>query len=233
MSKKLVDRMMKALKDAGVEIKDEVKDAVSEILGSDALKAAGFTELGSGDVVVQESKYNELSADLRKEKDKRRDAESRRDELQRTLDAGDSDNKKRAEKLDERNRVLEPLTEKLMKRARADWEKKSSRLPGEPKADAKDEEKAKVGNIRKEFAFAEKDKELTDDQVLANLDMFDRLDGVGVFGEAKPAATTTENRPTRHTTTVPRTNPGVTGDSETTDEAYLKFFGAEQAGNAR
>lgn len=231
MSKKLVDRLTKALKDAGVEIKDDVKDALSEALGSESLKAAGLVELGSGDVVVQESKYNELSEDLRKEKVKRREAETRRDELQQTLNAGDSDNKKRADKLDERNRVLEPLTEKLVKRARADWASKSARVPGEPKADAKDDEKLRVGNIRKEFVFAEKDKELTDDQVLANLDMFDRLDGIGVFGEQKPAPTQ-ETRPMRQTA-VPRTNPGVTGDTETTDEAYLRFFGAETAGNAR
>ena len=191
MSKKLIDQLTAALKKAGVEIKDDVAEAISETLGSSSLKAAGLVELGSGDIVVKESNYNALSEDLRKEKEKRREATTERDRLKDTLDAGDSDNKKRADKLQERNNVLEPRAEKLMKRARGDWESRAKGLP-EAKADAKPEEKARVEKIRSRFAFAEKDKELTDDQVLENLAKHDELVELGVF-EAKAPTNGKEN----------------------------------------
>lgn len=230
MSKKLMEQVTKALKDAGVELKAEVKDALSETLGSDALKAAGLVELGSGDVVVKESKYNELSEDLRKEKVKRRDTETERDTLRTTLDAGDSDNKKRADRLEERNRALEPLNDKLMKRARTTWKQASEKIPAEAKADAKDDEKKRVSTIRGKFVFPEKDKELDDTQVLANLDKYEELSELGVFGEQKAS-----EPPGRTTgTTPPRTNPAsANGEPLDRDAAWGQFLSGSAAGNAR
>lgn len=195
MSKKLMERVTAALKKAKVELSDEAREALSDVLGSDQLTAAGFVELGSGQQVVETSDYNELHKDVRLLRDRAQKAESKRDELKATLDAGDSDNKKRAEKLDVRNRVLEPLVERLMKRSRGTWAGYEKKLPAET-AEMKDDEKAKVKAIRGRFAFAADGQELDDNQVLDNLHKYDELSELGLFGEASaPVPTPTPTPP--------------------------------------
>lgn len=185
MSKKLMELVAKALKKANVELKDDAKEALSDALGSEALKEAGFIELGSSQRVVEESEYNEVHADLRKEKAKRREIETDRDRLKSALDTGDSENKKLADRYKADLDATKPRAERLMARARADWESRAKLLPTE-KADAKDDEKARITKIRGRFTFAEKDKPLGDDQLLENLAKYDELAELGVFAAPKP-----------------------------------------------
>jgi hypothetical protein len=185
MSKKLMEQVTAALKKAKVELNDEAKDALSEALGSDSLTAAGLVELGSGKKLVEESEYNDLHADLRKTRKRAQDAEGDRDRLKSALDTGDSENKKLAVRYKADLDTIQPRAEKLLKRAREDWTSRAKNLP-EAKADAKDDEKARVEKIRSRFVFAEKDKELADDQVLDNLTKYDELSELGVFQVTKP-----------------------------------------------
>jgi hypothetical protein len=180
MSKKLMELVTKALKKGGVELKDEAKSALEDALGSDSLKEAGLTELGSGQRVVEESEYNEVHADVRKLRQRAQSAEQERDRLKTNLDTGDSENKKLADRYKTRVDELEPLAAKFTKWARVEWESRAKLLPAE-KADAKDDEKARVAKIRGRFVFPEKDKALTESQVLENLDKFAELAELGVF----------------------------------------------------
>lgn len=234
MSKKLMELVAKALKKANVELKDEVKSALAEDLGSDALKEAGLVELGSSQKLVEETEYNDLHADLRKTRKRAQDAESERDRIKGVLDTGDSENKRLAEGLKKDLDATKPLAEKLMKRAREDWLRKSALLPAD-KADAKDEEKKRVAKIRERFSFADKDKELLDEHVLSNLDKFDELSDLGVFEAPKPGT----GRSAGGATAPPRTNPGTGVETPTgdVDDAYVDFYKdtdpRQPVGNAR
>lgn len=221
--KKLIERMTKALKDAGVELNDGIRSAVADVLGADELKAAGLTEIGSGQKVVEESDFNELHADLRKMRTRAQNAETARDTLQKRLDSVDSDSKKRADEAQAELDKIKPVAELALKWARDDWSRKSSLIPVE-KEGMKDSEKARVAQLRKQFVFPDEGKQLSDDQIFANLSKHAEYSAIGLFGDV-PALPAKETKPT---TTTPRLKPNGAGDEKpvTREEAWNSFYEA-------
>jgi hypothetical protein len=233
VSKKLMELVTKALKKASVELKDDAKEIISDALGSDALKEAGLIELGSTQRVVETTDYNELHADARKLRTRAQEAETERDRLKTALASGDSENKQLAARYKADLDKYQPLAERTIKRARVDWASKSAQLPAE-KADAKDDEKKRVTSIRSRFVFAEKDKELDENQLLSNLEKFDELADLGVF-----AASTTTTKVKADVVPVPRGNTNGDDDKKFADkdEAWTDWYEKSDpkaaAGNAR
>lgn len=190
MTSKVVELVMTAIKKAeipGLEA-DGLKE-IQEAVGSVSLKSAGLVEVGEDETVVKQSKFDELHADRRTLRKRAQAAEEERDQLKEAAESGDSHHVKLAEQYKKTLDEQKPLVEKLLKQSRERWERNAKSLP---EANEKDE---KVTTLRSKFHFPEEGSELSDDQVLANLDKYAELKELGVI-EAKEAGTNAPSNPT-------------------------------------
>ena len=166
------------LKKQGVEISAEAAAAVHEKFDGQLLVPADQL-VGEGQIAVSEKAWNERGEDLSTWKNRAKKAEQERDELQEAADAGDSHNKTLADKYKTELDRLKPLVERYTKGLKKSWEEASEKIPE---------------NLHKYYTFAEEGKELTDEQLAANVEKLTEhldLNAFELEGETSPGSART------------------------------------------
>lgn len=169
MPRKSTKTILAALKRAGVKIESDDQDKVQEMLEDLELTAEEF--LGPDQIILSKDEHRELKDDLTTLRKRMKTAEKEATDLREAMDTGDSDNKRKAEtykgKLDE----LEPKLDKLLETMKKTWKASADKIPEA---------------VAKEFHVPEKDKELTTDQMLQNVEKFEEYVRIGLIDGEKP-----------------------------------------------
>jgi flagellar biosynthesis GTPase FlhF len=121
------------------------------------------------------------SEDLKTFKARARNAEAERDELKQVLDSGENTSKKKVEKLLAENERLKSLADAHLSEKKQLWKDMAEKIP-EP--------------MKKFFKFAEKDKELTDEETLSNVSKLREYTDIGAIKiDGGPPAPNAPNSP--------------------------------------
>lgn len=163
MPKKTTKTILALLKKQGVDLGDDL-EKVTEALDDVELSAEEF--LSSDQIILTKSEHRELKDDLTKLRDRMKTAEGESKDLRDAMDSGDSDNVRKATQYKKKIDELEPLVKTLLDQHRGDWKASAEKIP----------EKLKT-----EFSFAEKDKELTTPQLLANVKKYAEYVRIGLI----------------------------------------------------
>lgn len=181
-----IKMILQALGTSKVELDSTQKAALESELEELPL-AHSENVLKDGQVAVDETFYNSQRTGLKDFKKKFRDEKQAHNDLKEAIDSGDSTQTKLVINLKDQIKVLKPRAERLMAQARKKWESLADDVP------------EKAASL---FAAVDKDAdegtELTDDQVIDNLDKYEELTGAGLFptgGDGGEGTEGTEGKP--------------------------------------
>jgi len=169
MAKKFAD-ILAFLKKKGVEINSEAADAARDEFGE--LKLVVIEQGEDGEIQIDGKSYaslegfKERGSDIIKWKERARKAEAKVDELKDALDAGDSENKKLAEKYKKAYDELKPIADQLAEERKAEWNSFAEIVPEE---------------IKKYLKLPKEGEELQTADILSNLSELKKLKELGVF----------------------------------------------------
>ena len=162
MAKKSTKTILSALKKAGITVEDQEKvEAILDDLEFDPTEVAGEDH-----VVLTTADYRELKDDLKSLRARAKTAEQERDQLKEANEAGDSVNKQKAERLQNRVNELEPMMKELIGAYSETWSAAAGKIPDKLKA---------------KFVFAEEGKELTPQQLMTNIRKMSEYRELGVL----------------------------------------------------
>ena len=181
MPKTSTKQILAALKKSGVDLGDDL-EKVTGALEDIELSVEG--NLGADQMILSKEEHRELKDDLTKLRRRAKTAETDLETLQKDVDAGDSTNARQLKLVKARNEELEPLVETLLERQKDAWKAGEARIPE---------------TLKGEFETAEKGKELTTDQVLANTKKYAEYVRVGLIessGEPAPEGDDPPKTPT-------------------------------------
>jgi hypothetical protein len=198
MAKKKVADVLAFLKKQGVEVKAEAAEAVKNEFDELELVAIEQTEDGvlriDGVTYAEESAFRERGADIIKWKEKARKAEDRNAELQRALDAGDSENKKLADKWKGEYEKVKTVSDKLLKQKRDEHAALLEIVPDD---------------LKQFIKLPEKGEELDDMAVLSNLEELTKFEKVGVFKPEELRAAANKQQQQQQSSAGSKTHPLV------------------------
>lgn len=166
MPKQSTKTILAALKKAGLDLGDD-RDAVTEALEDIELSAEEFLERDQ--MIIAKDERRKLQDDIREATTKAKEAEKVATELREMVDTGDSDNARKAETYKKKLDAIEPMVEKFIEKTAKSWEAAQAKIPE---------------NLRAEFLAPEKDKKLSNDDMLANADKFDDFVRLGLIDPA-------------------------------------------------
>ena len=200
------------LKKQGVDIGAEAAAAVHEKFDGQLLVPADKL-IGEGQIAVSETAWKDRGEDLTKWKNRAKKAEDNYSELKEATDAGDSVNKKLADERKVELDRLKPLVEKFTKGIKKRWEEAAEKIPE---------------NLHKYYTFAEEGKELTDEQVSANVEKLTEHLDLKAF---ELEGGNNQQRSTARTSTTGKTsNRGAEDtDDKSTDQKILDGYGKKDA----
>jgi len=165
MPKKSTKAILSKLKKLGIDVGDDL-EKVEE--GLDDIELSAEESLGSDQIILSRVEWRELKDDLSDKNRKYQKLKEEASELRDAMDAGDSDNVRKASTYKKKLDDLEPLVAKLLGSQTKAWKAAEASIPKE---------------LHAEFTFAEKDKELSTDQLLKNTSKFDEYVRIGIIGE--------------------------------------------------
>ena len=199
MAKLSTKTILAALKRGGVNVEDPEK--VEDLLDDIELRAEEF--IGSDQIILDKAEHRELKDDLTKLRKRAKDAEADAKDLREAMDAGDSDNARKAKTYKQKLDDQDPIIEKLLEAQKTIWAGLAEKIPEKIKA---------------EFRFAEEGKELSVDDLLHNTAKAEEYTRVGLLGEGAPTDPPPEIPPV-----VPRIQPTPAGDGKFTAEQLEKL----------
>jgi hypothetical protein len=153
------------LKAQGVEVSAEAGAAAKKQFSGQVLVPSDRV-LADGMIAIAKDFNDSKSEDLKAYKERARKAEAERDELKQVLDSGENTSKKKVEKLLEENARLKNLADAHLSEKKQLWKDMAEKIP-EP--------------MKKFFKFAEKDKELTDEEILVNVSKLREYTDIGAI----------------------------------------------------
>lgn len=171
------------LKKQGVEVSAEAAAAAGDKFDGQLLVPADQT-VSEGQIAVSEKAWEERGEDLVKWKNRAKKAEGERDELKEASDAGDSHNKKLAEKYKAELESVKPLAERFLKTIKSRWEQAAEKIPD---------------NLKKYYTWPQEGEELSDEQIAANVEKLGEhvdLGAVSLKGEKKQEMGSPKSSPT-------------------------------------
>jgi len=198
MPKKSTKTILAALKKAGAELGDD-PDKVTEAL--DDLELSAEEHLGPDQIVLTKDEHRELKDDLTALRKRAKSAEGEAKDLREAMDAGDSDNVRKATSYKKKLDELQPLVDTLVKSQSDAWAANEKTIPKE---------------LRAEFTFAEEGKEITTGEMLSNVKKFNEYKRIGALTGEVP-----EGDP-QEPPTAPKI-PGSTTPSKLTTEQMDKM----------
>jgi hypothetical protein len=143
------------LKDAGVEISDEIAKKVAKDVDEQIKLELAESTPGEGQLIVEEEEWQKRGKDLAKLRKRTHDAEERVKELEGSLEAGESHLKKENKILRDKLEKIEPLQKTLLEAKRKEWDGLAKKIPEE---------------LQKKLHWPDKeDQQISDEQVLENL----------------------------------------------------------------
>lgn len=178
MPRKATKAILATLKQAGIDLGDNL-DKVTEALEVIELPAEEF--LSSDQVVLTKIEWREVKDDLIEKNKSNKTLKKEADDLREAMDAGDSDNVRKATSYKKKLDELEPIVAKLMDSQKDTWAAAAKTIPKE---------------LKTEFTFAEEGKELSTEQLLSNVKKFEEYKRIGALtgeeqlegeGDKKPA----------------------------------------------
>ena len=164
MPKKSTKMILAALKRAGISSED--LDKVQNEIDDLDLDAEEF--LGSDKIILSKEDHREIKDDLTKLRQRAKDAEAAHKDLQDAVDAGDSDNARKATTYKKTLDEQKPIMEKLLAAQTAAWDAQAGTIPEK---------------IKGEFRVPEEGKELTVDDLVHNSGKLEEYTRIGVLGE--------------------------------------------------
>ena len=164
MPKKSTKLILAAMKRSGITAED--LDKVTTEIDDLDLDAEEF--LGPDDIIIAKKDHREIKDDLTKLRQRAKDAEAAHKELQDAVDAGDSDNARKATAYKKTLDEQKPIFDKLLEAQKTIWNAQADEIPD---------------HIKKEFRFPEKDQELDVDDLLYNTSKLDEYTRIGIIGE--------------------------------------------------
>ena len=167
------NEVLNFLKAQGVEVSAEAGAAAKKQFSGQVLVPSDRV-LSDGMIAIAKDFNDSKSEDLKTFKERARKAEAERDELKQVLDSGENTSKKKVEKLLAENERLKALADAHLSEKKQLWKDMAEKIP-EP--------------MKKFFKFAEKDKELSDEEILVNVSKLKEYADIGaikVDGETQP-----------------------------------------------
>lgn len=219
MPKKPADIILRILKNAGVELKDDIAETVKEELEKESSIVLADSVIGQKEYDELEEKNKELRTDLFTLRKKKNEAQEEADRLKKLVDTGESDLKRENQLLKTKLEKLEPLSQGLLEDVRKNFEAVSGNIPEDEK-------------IRAKFKWPEKEGDkLSDDDVLSNWRRYQEFRELGVPGfDGKAKETPTPPG-------APRTPPGKPGpegaenlEGKSSSDLLLSAYGNPKEG---
>jgi hypothetical protein len=164
------------LKKQGVEVSAEAEATAKKKFDGQVLVPSDRV-LAEGMIAISKDFNDSKTEDLKTFKERARKAEAERDELRQVLDSGENTSKKKVEKLLAENERLKSLADAHLSEKKQLWKDMAEKIP-EP--------------MKKFFKFPEKDKELTDEETLANVSKLKEYTDIGAIkidGASPPPGT--------------------------------------------
>lgn len=160
-----IEQVLAFLKKQNIEIKPEIEASISKEF-EDRVLAPPERVLAEGEVAIKAEWRNEKVRDIAALKEKLKSAERERDELAGILEAGDGDAKGKLEKIVIENKRLKNLADAHLSEKKELWKQTAEKIP-EP--------------MKRFFAFAGDGKELTDEEILANVSKLKEYADIGAI----------------------------------------------------
>lgn len=186
LPKDVVEKILKALKDEGIEI-DDTASLTATIQGLEV--PSGKVDIPDGKALVDSDVIPELKSDLFKAKKRARTAEERVEQLE-----NDDTSAEKISELQGRLDKVEPLAKTMIDQRRKEWNGIAEKIPEDMKS---------------KFSFDDKEKgdagKITDDQVLTNMG---RVLEYSEIGALKGVTMTPEVKPKTDAPRIPPTGEG-------------------------
>jgi len=160
--------ILQVLSEAGIQMDESQKKAVIDA-AADVPLAIGDRILQPGQIAVDESWHKSRGEDLKKWKERAREAEAGLKQIQDDLNSGTSTEKRIIEDLKKKIDRLEPQNKMLMDAARDRWKAALEAIPD---------------RLKGKFKIPGEDEDgLSDEDLLRNLSKYDEYADLGLFSQ--------------------------------------------------
>lgn len=170
MPRMTTKKIIAALKKAGISIESDELDKLTTELEDLELPADEL--VGPDQIILSKDEHRELKDDLTKLRTRAKKAEGNEKDLREALDAGDSDNVRKAQRYKTKIEELEPQIKSLQEAQRTVWKGIEKEIPEKLQAQFRFAEKGEDG----------KPKELSISDLVHNIRKVEEYRAIGLIG---------------------------------------------------